>query len=794
VRHSLLVVVLGLLGCPAVLVEPGNDFPCDFSKPPGERDGACSPGDVCGVDNRCQRYVYEGPQFEGLPTFPDFDAGASLHPLVLRDTVEQVAAVAGEGRTLAVRTVKGAFLVREGEVEAVPLASDPGLLDVVPVVQPQAGLLLVGRRLTGEVVLVSSGRPVQELRPGGPVARAVRLRGFESKVFSELGTAWVVAERPGGGELGFVRTTPFSYVPMAQGRFLDVAPAPRIALALPRAAVALSADGLVGVGADGGLETLASGTFDRPALLQTDGNGNVYAALSRRGGNWALTTWQVIRTGTTFTVEAPWSDCVPCPGGRDLGVPLALTPGVDLTGPFVEVLCPSGLIRVRGATTSGVGGACLTETAGLPFDLAALAREERTPDLVPATDGGVFVAEQDFANPSAFVAGGRQGQLWLGDRLSTARPVFLDRVPRDVVGVSRPEPGLVALTDQGLFARPLVAGPRSNGFRTVGEGRSTAIAGLVHEGDGWAVTDRGDVVRIGLGDGGSASLEFGPTLVDGRGAPVTRVLHGEAVVRSDGGLISMVIAADDSLFIVPGSVPLAALASSSGTAGAQLTPEPSVAIASLALERTALATNGVDRFRGYLVTSRSVYEFTLGGSPLRWSTKRLTLSGAEPLEVWFDNPRGGLARAGYRDGTVFSIPGGFQLTEPLPGGDAGVPAAVRDYENLGGWPVALTTTGLYLARWDALASGRLDNRFADGGVNKPMPWREVRLPDGTRPWLKPGSAESHPGKLFVLAEPQTLEDGVYRRVFRLFVFLPTQVLEVGRHVRTNRSAVRDDGP
>ena len=50
---------------------------------------------------------------------------------------------------------------------------------------------------------------------------------------------------------------------------------------------------------------------------------------------------------------------------------------------------------------------------------------------------------------------------------------------------------------------------------------------------------------------------------------------------------------------------------------------------------------------------------------------------------------GGLGRVGYRDGEVFTLPGGFLLVNELPR-DAGLPPQVLDYENLGGWPVAMT--------------------------------------------------------------------------------------------------------
>ena len=70
-----------------LFVNQGNDFPCDFNQPEGERDKVCAAGDVCGVDNTCRRYHYEGPQFEGGATEPRFDSAVLLHPGVLSGPV-----------------------------------------------------------------------------------------------------------------------------------------------------------------------------------------------------------------------------------------------------------------------------------------------------------------------------------------------------------------------------------------------------------------------------------------------------------------------------------------------------------------------------------------------------------------------------------------------------------------------------------------------------------------------------------------------------------------------------------
>lgn len=160
------------------------------------------------------------------------------------------------------------------------------------------------------------------------------------------------------------------------------------------------------------------------------------------------------------------------------------------------------------------------------------------------------------------------------------------------------------------------------------------------------------------------------------------------------------------------------------------------------------------------------------------------------MEVWFDAPLSALGRVGYRDGQVFSLPGGFLLAEPLPNEgrvDGGPPPQVLDFENLGGWPVAYATNGLFVAGWDRNADGRLQNRFPDGGINRPMTWRRVTLPDGGEPWSSP-SLRTRPGKLFTAIDPVLpgadagLPDGGLQP-HRLLLFLDDQVLQVAEHLR-----------
>ncbi len=90
--------LVAVVGCTGGLYEnQGNDFPCDFTQPPGVRDLACAPGEVCGVDNLCRAFRYEGPQFEFEPyrphgaPLPDFDGGVTLlHPGLLNQPILEI--------------------------------------------------------------------------------------------------------------------------------------------------------------------------------------------------------------------------------------------------------------------------------------------------------------------------------------------------------------------------------------------------------------------------------------------------------------------------------------------------------------------------------------------------------------------------------------------------------------------------------------------------------------------------------------------------------------------------------
>ncbi|MFZ5441135.1 MAG: hypothetical protein ACOZQL_14090 [Myxococcota bacterium] len=797
----------GVAACTGLHLDNPNAWPCDYAAGPGARDAACHAGDVCGLDNLCHPYLYEGPRFEGTATVPSYGPGSHqgelLHPLVLDEPLVAVARQLpfnSRDDSIWARTESGRFVgvSARGQVLDVPLldAGVAALSSVQPltlggqstsVLRTTDGALFLGR-----AALPSNRIPVDE----GAEVRFLDSppQGLDRESASSFPVVWTDA-----GVIGFVipegamrpRVDPFVTIPGV----LDVA-----GITLPERlwVAALTATRLqlneVGQQPDAGREPLDDGVLELSPLpsgvlggrLRTDRQGRIIAAVRATADasrQYVLSTWQVSLTAEGPQLTQPWPDCAPCRAGEELRFASA---SVASGAPVVEVACRAPgfdqvrALRVVGSVALSPTDACRTERFEPPFPL----------ERVNAVDAGAVA----WGNQVGLVLGGRRGEVWQGETLSGMQPLFLDRVPRDVAPVQIVDNAkrviggtLAAIADEFLtvLETPLLAdgGTRLNGFRRVDERQlgvsdDEHLLAFVHDTPGWGVTTSGDVVKslVGL-----TSLEgrTGPRLVAASGAPIRGSIGGEAFNAADGSLQAFFVAADDGLYFVrdPRSFvdrPSTELVELTP----ELTPEPSVPIRSLALERTPLGTDGVSKARGYLVTSRNVYAWQLGGQPARWSATQLLLGGGEPVEVWFDSSRSALGRVGFRDGEVYSLPGGYLLAEAIPGGDAGTPPQVLDFENLGGWPVAFTTTGLFVAGWD-LVGERLQNRFADGGVNRPMSWRRITLPDGGEPWLaRPAARRS--AKLFVAVDPYT-DAGL--QPHRLLLFLDDQVLQVAEHSR-----------
>jgi len=775
----------------------GNDFPCDFSQPEGVRDAVCSPGDVCGVDNLCRQYRYEGPQFELGANAPDFSVAVVRHPLVMKEPATLVTR-SFEGPVFRAFALSAGFLTRFETGSAATVREAPlGVLsgadvtaaavthgsDPFAVVLTREGASNVARRFQsvtfdGGVTAFPMVTDGDRLRTGTRRAALVTRDAGAFMIQAMGGAAPLEARLDSGVD-----------VPLLDVRFLASPSGDEM--------VALASDGLYFL-RQMQPATLISGGEPMPpelgfpgarAELRHDLSGTLAAFTVSIGGTAkTLSTWRIDRLMQPSSVRM-WADCRPCRFGRIA----AFTPTFEAGAPAVEVLCETdmgavlSLVRVIGSAAADPTQPCTVEPFDAPFPLSQVNRVSRGRRAAEGEDPFV-VSDESFG--AGFALAGKRGQLWVGPSLSRGLPLFLDRTPLAFGALPSKEGPLPAvLTDRYLaVVKDPALGFEVLDLRDVGVDLAGGVfaSAFVSEALGWGVLSSGDLVLVDPRATDGGTLTFGPRLLDNRGAPARPPYFAEAVTERDGGLISFVLTADDSVYFVPASglvttpTPNALM-----PVTPQLTPAPSAAVRSFALERSALGTDGRERVRAYLVAGRSLFLVTLDGTPPRWAATPLVLQAGEPLEVWMDHPLGGLGRAGYRDGQVFTLPGGFLLVNELPRDAGANPPQVLDYENLGGWPVAMTSNGLFEAHYDVLEGGKLDNRFPDGGVNKAMGWRLVTLPDGGQPWL------GKTARLQVTQETVANDGGftvpgpvpAFVRVFRLLVYTDDEVIEVGRLVR-----------
>lgn len=771
------VLLLSGAACTGLFLENPNTYPCDFAAGPGVRDEVCHPGDICGTDNLCKPFIYEGPRFEGPATLPEYgpDSGEGelLHPLVLNGGVSQVTANLPVGRVPVAYLRQGSSLFevkngRIGDATSVLTGPLPPNFGPLTAVQPffdgpNLGVLMASA--SGKLA-VRTGMMSDSVSRGMAAFTSTGFRVVERSPSQAIPVAWTA------NELGVVQRSGmnWNFIPWVVdgGTVLDVA-----SVTLPGRfwVVALQPQRVMVVDAtDAGVSTAAAlDPFDvSGGLLKSDPGNRIIAAVrtSTTPALDVLSTYQMNIGAAGPALTSPWPDCAPCRNSERVEL---VAPSVRSGAPTVEVVCrrPRGLartLRVVGSVALTSFDSCLSMDIEVPIAFAQV-----------ALDGGRLV---QWNSQAGLLFGGTHGELWSGETLSSLAPEFLDRVPRDVTPVVLGDtPVLAVIADDYLAIQqtPDARKPNEqlNGFRRIPsrELEGLRFIGFIHGVSGWAVVNGGDLVHLSRDKDGGTQLSRGAQLVTASGDDIRDSLGGEAFVKPDGG-ISFFVVADDSLYLAQDPQLTLDPTSELKLLTPELTPEPSVPIRSLALERTPLGTNGSTRARGYLVTSRDVYSWQLGGTPARWSSTQLVLTGGEPVEVWFDAVRSALGRVGYRDGQIFSLPGGHPLAEALPAGPDGVFPRVLDFENLGGWPVAYASTGLFIAGWDQV-DGKLQNRFPNG-VTRPMTWREVKLEGDATPW------KTKPGKLFVTQKEEG-DAGLTRH--QVLLFTDDEVREVARHLR-----------
>jgi hypothetical protein len=834
-RLAAALLVLGAAACTGLLVDKGNDYPCDFRAPEGERDKVCAPGEVCGVDNLCRPFHYEGPQFEGKPGLPRLDAGTQLHPGQLDAPITEVA-------------LNGSVFFADKTPQSTAIVASKGKYFLVDLSHIGAKVTDITALLGGphvaaaypdftRLLAASSDGKAKELFADGSPARPLRDQGGDLDDVRDFRTRFgrsVALRAPTGaflGESAFCEVNPTTgacpNVPLvllddggtsdAGLKAYDVAVVPSqsfggLPLNTRPVAVALGADGLswfeeplVGPPTRHSLHSTDAEALEvaalggRAARLRSDTGGRLLAIANGAtdlvtAPHKVLSTWSLIRNPLGGAqVARTWPDCTPCPGGSIL----SFAPG-SLGGPAVEVLCAVGksnvvALKVVGSSASVPQQGCDIELLSTAFEANKLGTRDVREDLA-ALDAGVgFDLVQDPALTSGVVLGGPRGRLYSGPSFSLAQPVFLDRLPVATGLFPAPDGGqvLAALTERYAAVRV-----GDEGFEVVDplhEMRSSlpgvVVSSFIGEAPGWAVLSSGDVLRTDWEAEGlrlGFILHFGPRLVDASDLPATGPFLAEAVSENDGGMRSLVLTANDSLYFARqlGSQTLTDDPNALPSLRPDITPEPNSPIRSLALERSVLGTDGISRVRAYVATARNLYLVQYGGTPARWSAAPLVLTGESPVEVWMDHPRGGLGRVGYPSGEVYTLPGAFLLARSLTasgaleGLDAGAQVAVEDYENLAGWPAAYTRAGLFVANYDVLPDGGLDNKLPDGRLGKPMSWKRVRLSDGSEPWL--GKA----GRLQAVKGPR-VGGSVYTEEWTLVVFTADEVYEAAAATRSN---------
>ena len=691
--------------CPGGLyLDAGNAFPCDFSLGEPTRDFACSTGWVCGVTNQCQLYVDEGVPDGSVP--PNFDFGTLIAPRVLDAGVRVVA-----------RDPTTFRLFVEMEDHRTIQIADAGALEVTsPGDFSQAiewgiyrGVLLDGGAVRIDVGLPSpgtyfvdagSGTTVQELRIyPGPPAPPLQLIYTQGALNALLTAQYTVSD-------GGLRTMPSPGLTL-----LDARPLPSELLGLSASEPYTTVGVMVAVadvdrkpqlyyfgpppaaGPDAwnALEDPAAPavkvTPNTTAQLRHSTNGEVWAAVfsdsSFGTGSQldVLAVWQLGFFGGGAQISRAWKDCTPCQG-TVRGFQPVFNGSVG-----VEVICeaPDGISRstvtVQGSAARTPLDACDTVPLDPPFDLSELMASDT------AMSGGLAL-------------GGASGQLWQGDRVSTLTPVFLDRVP-DAIGSAKlsilggPSSGYTLPFSSSFFA----VGTRGNDFPAFPATKDGVPRAPIGGSSNWLVTDGARIIKLQPLALTSSSIPyqvlFGPRLLDGNGAPSASPYNGAAV--GDAGLF--VVSGADSLYIYPvGTLRAIPFVDPLEDLTPQLTPQSGAPIRSLSVDPLPADADGDAGVYGYAISGSALFRFSRAGAPEHWDSNRINLSASEPVKVWSVDDGRTLGRVAFRDGSVFTLPSGLPMVEPLPTDQSGKSNRALDFESVDGYPICFSERGLYLAQ------------------------------------------------------------------------------------------------
>lgn len=467
--------------------------------------------------------------------------------------------------------------------------------------------------------------------------------------------------------------------------------------------------------------------FEVPPKLRADPSQSIFAiAFAVQGTSdlvhTALSVWRLERGSQSASLRRVFGDCTPCGAGGSI---VTVSPLFQNGAIAVDLVCDvpvdedtrtTRFVRVTGSAGSAVGDAC----AAASFD-PAMDPKEIAPIKTDVTgpDGGTVTTRRyaisDFLGNS-LVLGGRHGQLWRGTSFDEMQPLFLDTVPTDI---------------SSLYGKPFALTPayvtahRAEGLGLINPDRfgsnedgllpRSAPSDPASQAAGWVVMSSSDLAKIVPKDGGF-SVEYGSALLDAAAKPAKEPYFIEADeigVNADGSPNrQFIIAAFDSIYASSREVtrkrgelpPLSPV----------VTPQPGSVIRSFVMDRSSArvslqADEGRPLAFGYVVTSTALYTLSLdasaGTGAERWIAEQKNIGAGEPLEVFMrsDPDPAGLARVGFRNGQVLSLPSALPLVGDLfdPIVDESIAPdfltkRAVDFANIAELPVVLTEEGVWV--------------------------------------------------------------------------------------------------
>jgi hypothetical protein len=249
------------------------------------------------------------------------------------------------------------------------------------------------------------------------------------------------------------------------------------------------------------------------------------------------------------------------------------------------------------------------------------------------------------SNPFALAKAGQHGELWAGENLVDARPMFMDRAP---FGLFRPESLDGGSVPLHVFADEWVAEVTPQGL-AVRELRAptpiaTMVAGNIAD---VVLTDR----RVGRYRDQTLLFNVFAT-VNATDQTFLPPYSAKATPRADGKL-EFVVRSFDTVY--SGHAPDTPVPAWS--IKQQVVPSPGIPISSII---TQVADSGTDQLQGYALTGAGLFRLAQDQHDA-WTSTPLSTGPGNRVQVFME---AGASRLGYDDGTVYALPSRVPLTTP----------------------------------------------------------------------------------------------------------------------------------